>query len=132
MKKTKDKKRDQRPPVCQACSFGTCCSEGVELDLLEVATILKEANLSLPKPWFSYLGRDKSFPSGYKFTTLVREGSCIFQDRENRCRIYPIRPRFCVEFPLEGGKKAPYYHELCYHGKKRRAQRAGRKPSKKS
>jgi Fe-S-cluster containining protein len=111
---------------CRLCSFGACCAEGVEADLFEVARILQQP-LDIPKPWFDYLGRDKRAPSGYKFSTIVRKGRCVFQNDEFRCLIYPVRPRYCVEFPLEDGKKAPYYHHLCYHGKKsRRAPRGKR------
>jgi Fe-S-cluster containining protein len=83
----------------------------------EVARILKEP-LNLSQPWFEYVGRDRRSPSGYKFTTLVKNRRCIFQGHDWRCLVYSVRPRFCAEFPLENGKKAPYYHELCHHGKK--------------
>ena len=112
-------KRLKGLPSCLGCAFGTCCAEGVELDLFEVARIL-ERRLDLPGPWFEYLGRDRNFPLGFKFSTLRRDRKCVFQDEKRRCRVYPVRPHFCVEFPLEGGKKAPYYHELCYHAKKRK------------
>lgn len=108
--------------VCIECDQGTCCREGVEVDLLEVARIL-ERPLDLPKPWFKFLGRDKKFPSGYKFTTLLKNRRCIFQNGRMRCRVYEIRPRFCVEFPFEEGKKAPYYHSLCHHAKKKRKKK---------
>ena len=115
MKKQQNKK--PHLPVCRACALGACCAEGVEVDLFEVARILKEP-LDLAGPWFEYLGRDKYFPSGYKFTTRVKNRRCIFQGHDRRCRVYTVRPRFCAEFPLESGKKAPYYHRLCHHGKK--------------
>ncbi len=105
--------------VCTECYEGTCCREGVEVDLLEVARIL-ELPLHIPKPWFEFLGRDKSFTSGFKFGTVLKEERCVFQDRSMRCSIYEIRPRFCVEFPLEAGKKAPYYHSLCHHARRKR------------
>lgn len=119
LKNTGKHRKGSSDIACQKCDQGTCCQDGVEVDLLEVARILEEP-LHIPKPWFRYMGRDKSFPSGYKFSTVLREKRCVFQDALRRCRIYAIRPRFCEEFPLEGGKKAPYYHELCYHAKKKR------------
>jgi Fe-S-cluster containining protein len=103
--------------VCVTCYQGSCCREGVEADLFEVARIL-ERSLDIPKPWFKYVGRDKEFPSGYKFETILRNKRCIFQNDAMRCMVYEIRPRFCEEFPLESGEKAPYYHVLCPHGKK--------------
>ena len=105
--------------VCMDCYQGMCCRDGVEVDLLEVARILEQP-LNIPKPWFEFLSRDKRFPSGFKFTTILRNRRCVFQDERMRCRIYEIRPRFCVEFPLEDGRKAPYYHSLCQHAKKKR------------
>ena len=112
------KKESPAIVVCRECGQGACCRDGVEADLFEVARILEES-LDISRPWFQYLGRDKRFPSGFKFTTLVRHRRCIFQNAQKRCMIYAIRPRFCEEFPLENGKKAPYYHKLCYHGEKR-------------
>ncbi len=110
--------------LCKVCQVGSCCRWGVELDLLEVAQILQK-KLDLPKPWFEFLGKSKAFPSGYRFTTVVKNRRCIFQDHNMRCRIYEVRPRFCSEFPLEGGKKAPYYHELCHHGKAAKKRKRG-------
>lgn len=109
--------------LCEACDQGACCREGVDVDLLEVARIL-EMQLDIPKPWFEFLGRDKRFPSGYKFSTILRKRRCIFQDDNKRCRIYPLRPRFCAEFPLEDGKKAPYYHALCHRANKVKSKKA--------
>lgn len=106
--------------VCKVCGYGECCREGVEADLWEVGRILEESFLDIPRPWFKYLGRDKRFPSGYKFSTVLRNRRCVFQNKQNRCVIYEIRPRFCEEFPLEGREKAPYYRSLCHYGKKKK------------
>ncbi|MBI5873929.1 MAG: YkgJ family cysteine cluster protein [Candidatus Omnitrophica bacterium] len=114
------------PALCKECFRGSCCRWGVETDLLEVAQIL-EKRLDIPKPWFEFLGRDKSFPSGYKFSTLLKNRRCIFQDDNMRCRIYEVRPRFCSEFPLEDGKRASYYDELCHHARaKKKKKKKGR------
>lgn len=114
--------------LCKQCYQGSCCRHGVEVDLFEVARILK-INLDIPKPWFDYLGRDKRTPSGYKFSTILKNRRCIFQDDDMRCRVYKARPRYCAEFPYEDGKVAPYYKELCHHPrhhrKKRRIRRHG-------
>ncbi|MFH0877885.1 MAG: YkgJ family cysteine cluster protein [Candidatus Omnitrophota bacterium] len=105
-----------KKPVCRGCGFGTCCRHGVELDVFEVARILKK-KLDIPKPWFEFLRRDSRMPSGFLFTTTVRNRRCVFQEKTGTCLVYDARPRYCREFPLEGGKKAPYYHHLCYHAK---------------
>lgn len=107
------------PHNCRVCNKGACCAQGVEVDLFEVARILKKP-LNLKKPWFYFMGPDKEFPSGFNFSTTLRNGRCVFQDSRFRCRIYEIRPRYCAEFPFENGKKAPYYHALCHHMKKSR------------
>jgi len=111
-----NKLKIHNPKLCKICSQGSCCRWGVELDLMEVAQILQK-KLDIPKPWFEYLGMSKAFPSGFRFSTLLKDKRCIFQADNMRCRIYEVRPRFCSEFPLEDGKKAPYYHQLCHHGK---------------
>jgi Fe-S-cluster containining protein len=113
------------PRLCQACQVGACCREGVEADLFEVARILKSARLDEPKPWFYYLRRDRSFPSGFVFSTVVRHGRCVFHAPDFRCRVYTVRPWFCREFPLESGAKAPEYHRLCQHGRRHRKNKRG-------
>ncbi len=112
--------------LCKECFLGSCCRWGVELDLLEVAQILQK-RLDIPKPWFEFLGRDKRYPSGYKFSTMVKNRRCIFQADNRRCLVYEVRPRYCSEFPLEDGKKAPYYHSLCHRGKKLAKEKKQRK-----
>ncbi|MFH1691317.1 MAG: YkgJ family cysteine cluster protein [Candidatus Omnitrophota bacterium] len=102
--------------VCKECYQGSCCRQGVEADLFEVARILK-LDLDIPRPWFDYVGRDKRSPSGYVFSTVLKNRRCIFQDDNMRCRIYEVRPRYCSEFPFEDGKVAPYYKHLCHHPK---------------
>ena len=107
--------------LCGVCTQGACCRDGVEVDLFEVARILQKP-LDMPKPWFEYLGQDRRFASGFKFSTLLKRRRCIFQDKDRRCRIYEIRPQFCAEFPLENGRPAPYYRALCHRAKKRRGR----------
>jgi Fe-S-cluster containining protein len=108
------------PRLCKDCAVGACCREGVEVDLFEVSRILKKVSLDIAQPWFYYLRRDKSFPSGFVFSTFLRDGRCVFQADDRRCRVYALRPRFCKEFPLENGGKAPEYHRLCQHGRRHR------------
>jgi Fe-S-cluster containining protein len=112
--------------LCRICDKGACCREGVEVDLFEVARILKRT-LTIAKPWFHFIRRDKSSPSGFVFDTVVRGERCVFQAADRRCRVYNIRPRYCREFPLEDGQRAPYYHSLCHRAKRNRAKSAKRK-----
>ncbi len=112
--------------LCKKCKLGSCCSDGVELDLFEVARILRK-NPDVPKPWFRYLSRDKRFPSGFRFTTVTRGRRCVFQGADRRCAIYAIRPRFCREFPMEGDRRAPQYLYLCHYAKMTRRARARKK-----
>jgi len=112
--------------LCRACRVGSCCSDGVELDLFEVARILKR-DPDVPKPWFRYMSRDKRFPSGFRFTTTVRDRRCVFQNADRRCVIYDIRPRYCREFPMEGDRREPLYSYLCHQAKMRRRALAKRR-----
>ncbi len=114
------------PQRCRECKVGSCCSDGVEIDLLEVARILRK-DPDIPKPWFRYLSRDKRFPSGFRFTTVTRGRRCVFQGVDRRCAIYAIRPRFCREFPMEGDRLAPQYPYLCHYAKMRRRARLKRR-----
>lgn len=98
--------------VCDRCRVGSCCYEGAELTLAEIKAILKK-NPGVPKPWFRLVepheGPDKKYP----FSTVMRGGTCVFQDKNNRCLVYKVRPKHCREFPLEKGRPAPYYKRLC-------------------
>ena len=111
------------PRLCKECTVGRCCKDGVELDLLEVARILRR-DPDVPQPWFRYLSRSKEFPSGFRFTTVVRHRRCVFQREDRRCAVYDVRPRYCREFPIEDGGRAPLYHYLCQRGRKKRKKRA--------
>jgi Fe-S-cluster containining protein len=105
--------------LCKECVVGACCREGVEVDLYEVAAILK-TDLDIPRPWFHFLRRDKRSPSGFVFGTNLRVRRCVFQGADRRCLVYSVRPRYCREFPLEGTRRAPEYHSLCHRAKGKR------------
>ncbi len=107
------------PVLCRECVVGACCRYGVEVDLFEAARILK-LSLDIPRPWFHFIRRDKRSPSGFVFGTVLRERRCVFQGHDRRCRVYALRPRFCREFPLEDGRRAPYYLSLCHRAKSKR------------
>jgi len=128
---TKKRPSVHDPDLCRQCAVGSCCCDGVELDLHEVARILRR-DPDVPKPWFRYLSRDKRFPSGFRFTTTVRDRRCVFQTADRRCVIYDIRPRFCREFPMEGPRLAPQYPYLCHQAKMRRRALARRRARKRA
>ncbi|MFA5038584.1 MAG: YkgJ family cysteine cluster protein [Candidatus Omnitrophota bacterium] len=119
-RKTQKKKPDLS--LCRRCDLGSCCRDGVEVDLFEASQILKRAP-AVPRPWFKFLRSDKRSPSGFVFSTVLRHRRCVFQNDAKRCIVYDIRPRYCREFPFEDGRPAPYYHALCHHGAKKRTRR---------
>jgi Fe-S-cluster containining protein len=97
---------------CKECAQGSCCYLGVELDQKELFKIVK-FNPNIRKPWFRVVEYHEDFDGTHHFSTIRRDGACVFQDKNNRCVIYSVRPHFCREFPLEQGKTAPHYHHLC-------------------
>lgn len=108
------KKTGRRPDpgACRTCTSGSCCYEGVELSAAQMRRILKYGP-AVPKPWFRLVRPDEHPDKDYPFATVIRNGTCVFQDGLNRCRVYPVRPRFCREFPMENGRAAPFYKRLC-------------------
>ncbi len=98
--------------ACKTCTIGSCCYEGTELNKKELKRIIR-FNPAVPKPWFRLI-KDDEYPDGeHHFSTVVRNGSCVFQDGHNRCMIYKVRPHYCRDFPLENNKTAPHYQRLC-------------------
>jgi Fe-S-cluster containining protein len=97
---------------CITCLTGSCCKDGVEVDLKEAQKISQLA-IDLSKPWFEGLCEDRDMPSGWATSTVVREGRCVFQRSDYRCMIYEHRPMYCREFPLENGRVAELYDYLC-------------------
>ena len=98
--------------ACKTCRVGSCCYEGAEMTLNEMKAILRK-NPKVPKPWFRLVEPHEEPEKHYPFSTIMRNGTCVFQDKDNRCLVYRIRPKHCREFPLEKGKTAPYYKRLC-------------------
>lgn len=98
--------------ACERCKIGSCCYEGTELSAEEVKRVIA-FDPDVPKPWFRLVEKHEGLDPRYPFSTIVRDGSCVFHDKNNRCMIYPVRPGFCREFPFENGKAAPYYQRLC-------------------
>ncbi|HEY5347786.1 MAG TPA: YkgJ family cysteine cluster protein [Rhizomicrobium sp.] len=106
---------------CMACTFcnDICCSYGVDVDLENVARLR-----AAPQAFKDYVGvpesewftdeviRDAEFPSGKHVRTQVRNGRCVFLNREARgCKIHSfsldngldyhlLKPMVSVLFPL--------------------------------
>jgi len=83
---------------CTGC--GACCTGGadhyVETSATERAAI--RAFLGLSPAWFRrrYLVRVDADTTGIR---LEHSGRCPFLGIDNRCRIYPVRPRQCRTYP---------------------------------
>jgi len=98
--------------ICKTCITGSCCQDGVDVDLREAKKISK-LKLNLKKPWFEGLSQDRDMPSGWAVSTAVRNSRCVFQKNNYECLIYKDRPKHCRDFPLENGQIAELYHYLC-------------------
>ncbi|MFC1645743.1 YkgJ family cysteine cluster protein [Candidatus Omnitrophota bacterium] len=98
--------------MCTSCVTGSCCQDGVDVDLEEAKKISK-LDIKVKKPWFEGLFEDGDMPSGWGISTVVREGRCVFQKSNYRCMIYEYRPAFCRDFPMEKGQIAEFYGYLC-------------------
>lgn len=83
---------------CTGC--GACCTGGadhyVETNATERTAI--RAFLGLSPAWFRrrYLVRVDADTTGIR---LERNGRCPFLGTDNRCRVYPVRPRQCRTYP---------------------------------
>ena len=96
---------------CLECTFcaDSCCSYGVDVDLLHVDRIMQradalEAYIGVPREeWFTRERiDDPELPGGGSLRTRVTDGACVFLDRQHRgCTIH----RFCDEFGTD-------YHDL--------------------
>ena len=98
--------------ACKTCRVGSCCYEGVELTSEELKRIVA-SDPPIEKPWFSVLTGKERSDAEHPFATVVRNGTCVFQDKNNRCTIYAIRPQYCRDFPLEDRTTALHYQRLC-------------------
>jgi Fe-S-cluster containining protein len=100
---------------------GSCCCDGVWVDIRERDRILEEKELiksymdeSQDKnhdAWFAEYWEDEDFPSGAAVGTTVREKGCVFLNKEGRCVLqvaameegrdrWDIKPFYCVLFPV--------------------------------
>jgi hypothetical protein len=99
---------------------GACCRSGVWLDVGERDRVLAHAGLVREamdpgqpwdtRHWFSRrVVGDPDFPSGRAVHTRVKDGRCVFLNREGRCVLQKasaarpglqLKPFFCVAFPV--------------------------------
>jgi hypothetical protein len=96
---------------CMQCSFchDSCCSEGVDVDLLHVRALEThaeqlEAYTGIARHrWFTQEhSRDPEMPGGGSVRTRVVDGACVFRDRRGRgCLVHA----YCLERDLD-------YHTL--------------------
>lgn len=103
---------DQIVTECPGCCSGSCCKEGVELSKDEIKAIIF-FNPAVKKPWFRKVDKLCNPEAGSEYETVLRSGTCVFQAKDKRCIVYPVRPSYCRQFPLEDGKLAPFYEPLC-------------------
>jgi Fe-S-cluster containining protein len=114
---------------------GTCCSNGVKLDVGLRDQILANADLVQramgpqqdrdTSSWFEETEEvDPDFPSGRCVGTQVRETGCVFLDAERRCVLqsvtiaearpgFDLKPFFCSAFPVTVSGGALWIDELC-------------------
>lgn len=102
--------------ICKNCITGSCCKDGADVDI-EQAKKISRLKIAIKKPWFEGLHEDKHLPSGWAVGTIARNGRCVFQDKNKRCRIYEHRPRYCREFPYEQGRINRDVEYFCRKGK---------------
>jgi hypothetical protein len=96
---------------CMGCSFchDSCCQHGVDVDMDNAARLLAAPEkfkklVGIPESeWFTEaVIADAEFPSGQHRRTQVRNGACVFRNRESRgCMIHA----FCLDEGLD-------YHAL--------------------
>lgn len=122
---------------CAMCNCnGSCCREGVYVDLREKERILAYRELIQkymeptqvhdPSKWFDEnIQPDPDFPSGYCDGTQVANGGCVFLNSKGLCTLqcaavgegmskYALKPFYCFAFPLtlDGGVLTLYEPEF--------------------
>ncbi len=110
-------------PSCSMCNCnGTCCAEGVLLDVKEKELILAHADLikKYLEPqqekdttkWFdNKIENDTDFPSGKCDGTAVQGKGCVFLCSKGLCALqktamaegmdkFALKPFYCIAFPI--------------------------------
>ena len=84
---------------CTGC--GRCCSGDPDyyVFLTAVESERIRRRLGLTRDWFKrrYLRRT---PQGERVINNQGGGRCVFLDKDNRCRIYSVRPLQCRTYPF--------------------------------
>lgn len=90
----------EHPIRFQCTGCGKCCTGNqeayVEVSAKEQQQI--QTFLGISPAWFRrrYLSR---FDDGELAVAMDTKGRCPFLDKEDRCRIYPVRPMQCRSYP---------------------------------
>lgn len=83
---------------CTGC--GACCTGGTDhtVELGQTEQQALRDHLGLSPDWFRrrYLTREAPGRYGIRLGT---DGRCPFLGQDNRCRVYPVRPRQCRTYP---------------------------------
>lgn len=83
--------------TCKRCGF--CCKGESTVSLSEEEVHRIAEYLGLPKERF--LEKYTVKKGEKRLEMKVKEGYCIFFDREKRlCKIHPVKPKKCKEWPL--------------------------------
>jgi hypothetical protein len=95
---------------CMACTFchDACCAYGVDIDVENMARLkalgpdFAQAVGAAPDEWFeSEIAEDLEFPGGASGRTAVRDGACIFLDREKRgCKVHAYALQTGIDYHL--------------------------------
>ena len=80
---------------CLACG-ACCCDNDVTLDEIDIKRFKAAGRGELVKP--PYAKKRKS--DGRVHLKLLKNGRCRHLKRDNKCKIYEIRPLACSEFPM--------------------------------
>ena len=95
--------------ICQRC--GACCRVHgyVALEHGEAETIAAFLGMDV----YAFTGRYTTLTLNRKDLSLTEQedGSCIFLQADNTCRIQPVKPRQCQGFPVQW--KSPRLRQTC-------------------
>jgi Fe-S-cluster containining protein len=111
---------------------GSCCCDGVWVDLKEKDRILAEKDLIKKymddtqnknhEEWFAEHDEDPDFPSGAAEGTSLHNNSCVFLNKDGLCVLqlaatkegrhkWDIKPFYCVLFPVSVAEKTLTFDE---------------------
>lgn len=90
---------------CDSC-VASCCIfyDDVMICLEEIADITSYLGLSADEVRIQFLRSVKNVGFLRK-----EQGRCVFLNENRRCKIYPVRPRTCAEFAINGAQCRQVY-----------------------